>query len=143
MQRWYSRKHLPYFEIPGGVCHLTWRLQRDQTPLTPDERTVVLETIRRDHGSRCELLAGAIMDDHAHILARVAIGVRSIQLSGSWKSISSHQLCHEFGRRAPLWQRDTYQRWIRPGAHLATCAAYIRANPSRRWPDGGVYRWVI
>src|SRR5688572_25060410 len=127
----HTRRYLPRFEIPGGTCHLTWRLKAGQPPMAPAERSIVLETIRHDHLVRCQVHAAVVMDDHVHVLARIHEGVNSIQLAGAWKSISSHHLCSDRRREAPVWLRDTYQRWIRRGGHLSICIEYILANPQR------------
>ena len=143
MLTYHSRGDLPHFEVPGGNCHLTWRLKAGQAPLGPDERSIVLELLRRDHDSRCQILAAVVMDDHVHVLAGGFRGVTSMQLARAWKTIGSHYICRSGARRAPLWRRDSYQRWIRHPGHLDICAQYIRQNPQRKWPGVGEYEWVL
>ena len=143
MARWEPREHLPHFELAGGTCHLTWRLHRDQPLLRPEERTTIREILRRDHLVRCEIFAAVVMDDHVHALVRPYEHSTSMQLAAAWKSISSHRLCRTGGRAAPLWQRDSYQRWLRHQGHLSICVQYIRDNPRRKWPGIEEYRWVL
>ena len=83
------------------------------------------------------------MDDHLHVLTRPYHNATSMRLAAAWKSISSHQLCRAFGRIAPVWQRDTYQRWVRSPGLVANRAEHIRSNPRRRWPDMDHYPWVL
>lgn len=83
------------------------------------------------------------MDDHVHGLFRVHPDFTSMQVVAAWKSISAHRICGASSRLAPLWQRDSYQRWMRSDTQTAICAAYIEANPRRRWPRIASYPWLL
>jgi REP element-mobilizing transposase RayT len=137
------RTRLPHFEVPEGVYHVTWRLHRCQTPLSPDERTAVQSVIEQDGEVRCDLFAGVIMDDHVHVLFAPLRGATSMKLAAKWKSISAHWICARIGRTAPLWQRDSYQRLVRTAEQISSCRKYIIANPTRRWGEALKYRWVF
>ncbi len=137
-----ERRHITHYEVPGGIAHVTWRLQRRQVPLTEAERADVLGVIRRDRGTRCSIHAGVIMDDHIHVLFRLNVGITAAKLVHGWKSISAHQLCRQ-GRTAPLWQAEYYLRWIASPRLIDICASYIRANPERKWPGIASYPWVL
>ena len=139
----HPRRHLPHYEVPDGTSHITWRLHRAQVVLTPEERSVVLETLRRDHNKRCKIHASVIMDDHVHILLRANEGVTTAQLAQAWKSISSRRIINGSTRTAPLWQAEYYQRWIASPRLIDICAEYIRANPERKWPGILTYPWVL
>ncbi len=138
-----TRRKVPHWEVPGGTVCLTWRLRRDQTPLTAQERELVATVIQRSDGRDCGLVAGVIMDDHAHILVRVGVTTTGGRLAWQWKSIASHELCREGSRSAPLWQRNYFDRWMRDEEQTAACAEYVRNNPFRRWPQLTEYRWLL
>ena len=134
---------MPRFEVPGGAVHLTWRLHRTQPSLTERERDIVCEVIAASKRFGCQVLAGVVMDDHVHVLFRPGADRSSMAFAGSWKSISANIICGTGPRRSPLWQRDSYQRWMRSPAQTTTCAAYIRDNPRRRWPGIKCYPWLL
>jgi REP element-mobilizing transposase RayT len=83
------------------------------------------------------------MDDHVHALVCPGPQMTSTRFVQAWKSASSHIICGQSVRQAPLWQRDFYQRWIRHPGHLDLCASYILANPRRRWSAIAAYPWVL
>src|SRR6478735_4864259 len=84
------RTHISHFERFGGTCHITWRLHRNQKPLTTEERDAVLRILRHDAGQLVEIAAGVVMDDHVHLLFRPLEREASVRLLQKWKSISSH-----------------------------------------------------
>ena len=128
------RRHLPHPEIPRGTCHVTWRLVSGVRGLAPAERDCVLEVMRKGNEFGCVFTAAVVMDDHVHALITPGPQAASARLVQAWKSASSHHLTKFFGRRAPVWQRDYYQRWISSPALILICADYIRQNPRRKWP---------
>jgi REP element-mobilizing transposase RayT len=110
--------------------------------MSGEARSEVLEVIRNDDGVRCRVDAAVVMDDHVHVLATFAHRVPSAKLVHGWKSISSHRLC-KLARSAPLWQAEYYLRWLADPVAVAACTAYIRANPTRRWPGVVSYPWLL
>lgn len=138
-----TRRRVPHWEYPGGTVCLTWRLRRDHFPLNDEERGVVLAVIRRSDPTQCGLLAVVVMDDHVHALLRPAGGTTGKYLASAWKSISSHELCGTGPRRAPLWQRNYFDRWMRSEDQIRRCAEYIATNPRRRWPGLGTYPHLL
>ena len=137
------RQHLTHFEVQGGTCHVTWRLHREQAPLSPDERTVVLEILRRAPEFGCAWHAAIVMDDHVHALFSPGDTKPSKGFVASWKGASSRIITRDFRRRPALWQPEFYQRWIAYSGHIEICAQYIRANPERRWSGIRDYPWVL
>ena len=55
--------------------------------------------------------------------------------------MSAQRLVKEQGRVAPIWQREYVDRWMDSPDQIVACVAYIRRNPSRRWPDIEKYPW--
>ena len=137
------RRKLPHWEYAGGTVCLTWRLDRAQPPLRPDERDLVLAVIARGEGVLGSILAAVVMDDHAHVLIALtpsATGQRAAQV---WKSVSSHGLTKEFGRSSPVWQSQYFDRWVMDQPHIESLVRYVVMNPERRWPGIERYRWLI
>jgi REP element-mobilizing transposase RayT len=137
------RRKVPHWEHPGGTVCITWRLDRGQAGLRPEERDLTLAVIGRGEGVLGNIIAAVVMDDHAHVhisLFPSATGQKAAQV---WKSVSAHGLTREFGRSAPVWQRQYFDRWIMDDARIERCAAYVRLNPERRWPGIEGYRWVL
>lgn len=138
-----SRSHLTHFEVPGAACHVTWRLQRKQSALSPVEREIVLGILKHAVAFGCVWHAAVVMDDHVHALATPGAGANSSRLIRVWKGASSRRLVKLCGRRAPVWQAEYYLRWIRSKEGVVTCSRYIRANPERRWPGIERYPWIL
>ena len=138
-----SRRRVPHWERPGGTVCLTWRLRREQIPLTHGERDVVLAVISRSLPTQCAPLAVVVMDDHVHALIRPAAGVTGRYLASAWKSISAHEFCRSGVRQAPLWQRNYFDRWMSSEEQTYRCAEYVLTNPARRWAGCTDYAHLI
>lgn len=138
-----TRRHIPHSEHPGGTVCLTWRLHRSQPPLRPEERSLVIDVVRHDDGGIGDILAGVVMDDHAHILVSLYPGTTCRRVAQTWKSVSSHRMTKFHGRSAPVWQREYFDRWIMTGDRVRRAIEYVLANPIRRWPGLERYEWII
>jgi REP element-mobilizing transposase RayT len=135
------RHHLPHTDGRGTAC-LTWRLHRRHASLKPEERDIVQDVLVRTPPDWCELLSLVVMDDHVHVLVRTTGQRTARQLAQAWKSISSHEIVRSGYKQAPVWQAEYFDRWMRNPEQEGSCARYILANPERRWPALGGYRWV-
>jgi REP element-mobilizing transposase RayT len=143
VERFY-RRHLPHYEIggPGAVYFVSWKLHSRQSPLTPDERDIVVAAIEHWDGVRCDLLAFVVMDDHVHVAFRLREGVALDRLLLSWKGFTGRRLVVEGRRRAPVWQQESFDHVVRSEEELETVSRYIEENPQKRWPDCTSYRWL-
>ncbi|MBE7497773.1 MAG: transposase [Verrucomicrobiaceae bacterium] len=92
-------------------------------------RTPLVEALHHQEGTRVEMLAYAIMPNHAHVLCRPLPGHALEALLGSWKRRSSQRIHRLLGRSGPMWQDESWDRIIRDGDHYATAARYIAKNP--------------
>ena len=120
-------------------CHLG--LARRQPLLRPEERSLVVSAIRHFEGQRYELPAYVVMDDHVHVIA-VPLGDFLLhRIVHSWKSFTAQRLVRDWGRRAPIWQREYFDRIVRDEAELVQKAEYILGNPIKRWPHEEQYPW--
>ncbi len=95
----------------------------------PENRTLLVEAFHHGDGQRVEMLAYAIMPNHAHVLCRPRPGHALESLTASWKRRSSQRIHQSLGRRGPLWQHETWDRIIRDPEHYATAVRYIAKNP--------------
>lgn len=94
----------------------------------PEHREVLVEALH--HGERrVEILAYAIMPNHAHVLCRPLPGHALESLMGSWKRRSSQRIHHALGRTGSFWQDESWDRIIRDAEHYATAVRYIAKNP--------------
>ncbi len=134
------RRRLPHLGHDGAVHFVTWRLARDQPPLTVYEREQVVETIRHFADSRYELFAYVVMDDHVHALLKAHRDHELERLLHSWKSFSAHSIRRSTA--APLWQRENFDRIVRNEEEFAAFVQYIVHNPYDRWPGVTAYPWV-
>ncbi len=64
-----KRRNLPHWQEPRRVYFITWRCLTGKT-LSPEERTITLNTIRHWQGIKWQLYAAVIMPDHVHVLAQ-------------------------------------------------------------------------
>src|SRR5437870_8124432 len=63
----YSRRRLPHFERPWAIYAVTIATNKDRC-LSPNARTIVLESLRHFHNKRYEMFAACVMPDHVHLL---------------------------------------------------------------------------
>ncbi len=125
----------------GDVHFVTWRLVAGQRPLSPPERAIVCDALRRGDADRYRLFAYVVMDDHVHVLVE-PISVGADRLVESWKSFAGHQLQRLHGRRAPVWEEEARDTVVRGREELRVRAEYIVGNPWKRWPFVRGYPWV-
>jgi putative transposase len=136
------RRKLPHWRLEGSVYFVTWRLAQRQPALTPPERTMVVDAIRYFEEQRYQLPAYVVMDNHVHVLVMPLDQNRLHRIVHSWKSFTASRLTQEYGRRAPVWQREYFDRIVRDDDELMEKAQYILNNPFNRWPDLDEYPWV-
>ena len=121
---------------------VTWRLAGGQSELSSAERSLIVQCLRHFDQKKYELLAYVVMDDHVHALV-TPIGTAALeQVVHGWKSFTTHQLQHAFGRIGRVWQTEYFDRVVRDEAELLEKATYILHNPWKRWPELEEYLWV-
>ena len=98
-------------------------------------RKVLVETLEHNEGLDYELDAYVIMPNHVHLLL-ATIGDKPIQsIMNAIKKVSGHYICKLANLKAPLWQREYYDRLIRNAHHYEDVVAYIINNPRHCSPD--------
>jgi ferrochelatase len=137
-----SRRKLPHWRSAGACYFLTWRLEKNEPGLVPEERTIVANALRHLDGTRYHLAAYVVMNDHVHALLTPVEGYELQEIVHSLKSYTTNVLHKETGRRGRLWQKEYYDRIVRDEADFLEKAEYILGNPRKRWPEIDAYPWV-
>jgi putative transposase len=140
---------LPHWQQPGSVYFLTWRCKQGEV-LSPEERTITLESLQYWDGRKWTLYAAVIMPDHVHVLAQPLPLPQSggfydlAEIIHSVKSFSVHKINRLRGGRGSLWQDERFDRIVRDEAEFLEKWQYIMNNPVKqelvqRWED---YPWL-
>ena len=83
-----------------------------------------------------------LMPDHVHFFARAALESRSMsEWVQMWKSVSSRQFIKTLGLKAPVWQEDYFDRYLRNGESYADKWLYVEQNPVRAGLVGSPEEW--
>ena len=149
----YSRRRLPHFEKPWAIYAVTITTAHRRT-LSQQARTIVLNAWSHFHNARYELFALCIMPDHVHALfqpwpknqaSREETTFWSLaELMRSLKSFTAREINRAERKTGTVWEKETFDRYIRSDRDLAEKFHYILRNP---W-DAGVakqneeYPWI-
>jgi len=149
----YSGRRLPHFEKPWAIYAVTITTARRRT-LSPQARTIVLNAWRHFANTRYELFAICVMPDHVHALFQPWPRNEASQeettfwslteLMHSLKSFTAREINRAEGKAGAVWEKETFDRYIRSDHDLAEKFHYTLRNP---W-DAGVakpnedYQWV-
>jgi len=90
---------------------------------------IVHDAIRFLHGKRYELISWVIMPNHVHLLARFDQGHSLSKAMHSLKSYTSNELGKIYPEIRPIWQAESFDRYIRGEDHYERTIRYIRDNP--------------
>jgi REP element-mobilizing transposase RayT len=103
------RRRLPHWRMDGVTYFVTWRLRRDQAPLTEAERGIATDTIRFFDGQRYHLFSYVVMDDHVHAVVEPKEGHELQQIMKSWKEFTTTSLHKATGRsmQSGKWNTST------------------------------------
>ena len=137
------RRHLPHFEVPGSIYHVTWKTH-DQLALSPEARRRTLEACSYWHGRKMKCYIACVMPDHVHLLLQPTsvqesgkTGVHSLsEILHSIKSFSAHEVNKVMKRSGSVWQEESFDRMIRSESDLHEKWNYIWDNAWRAGPVG-------
>src|SRR5437588_4224213 len=139
----YSRRRLPHFEKPWAIYAVTITTTHRRC-LSPQARTIVLNAWRHFHNARYELFALCVMPDHVHALfqpwpkneaSREETTFWSLtELMRALKSFTAREINRTEGKAGAVWEKETFDRYIRSDRDLEEKLHYILRNP---W-DAGV-----
>jgi putative transposase len=107
------RRRMPHWCLVGSVYFVTWRLWPAQKKLFGEECRVIMSALRHFDGSRYELFACVVMDDHVHVLMKPLEKQQVEKIIHSWKSFTAHKFQKDCGRKPPIWQEEYFDRIIR------------------------------
>jgi putative transposase len=149
----YSRRRLPHFEKPWAINAVTISTKRDRC-LSPNARTIVLNSLLHFHNQRYELFAVRVMRDHLHLLVQswpkgnddkeAVVFWPLSELMHSIKSFSAHKINDVEKKSGSVWEKEQFDRYVRSDRDLEEKFHYILRNP---W-DSGVagqnedYPWI-
>jgi D-serine deaminase-like pyridoxal phosphate-dependent protein/REP element-mobilizing transposase RayT len=134
----YSRRNLPHFEKPWAIyaIHFTTRSQRE---LSPDARQTVLDCVLHWRDRRYRLTAACVMPDHVHLI--IQPGVKSTDPKGdpvfyslteilhTIKSYTAHKINELDNSSGPVWEKESFDRFVRSDRDLEEKFHYICRNP--------------
>ena len=95
----------------------------------PEARRAVEEAVRHFDGVRYALHAFVVMPNHVHVLFTPAQDVSLSKILHSWKSFSAKAVNGALGRAGTVWEKESWDRFIRNRRHFGRTLDYIRANP--------------
>jgi REP element-mobilizing transposase RayT len=149
----YSRRNLPHFEKPWAIYHVAFATTQDRQ-LAPEDRDIVLDCILHWSERRYRLSAVCVMPDHVHLI--IQPGIESQDPEGdpvfyslttifhTIKSFTAHEINKRTGRTGSLWEKESFDRYVRSDSDLAEKFHYLCRNP---WAAGIVsmtepYPWL-
>ena len=149
----YSRRRLPHFEKPWAIYAVTITTAHRRN-LDPEARNIVLDGWRHFHNTRYELFAICVMPDHVHALFQPWPTNEAspeetkfwslTELMRSLKSFTAREINRAEHKTGAVWEKETFDRYIRSDRDLAEKFHYILRNP---W-DAGIakqnadYPWI-
>jgi len=137
------RNHLPQWRLGGGIYFVTWCLQGRQSLLSPQERSIVADSLKFHHRERYDLSLFVVMDDHVHVLLQTRPSIDLSAVLKSWKGTTANAIDKMRGCRGTLWEKDSYTELLGNQAAIESRREYIYQNPARRWGrEPYEYQWL-
>ncbi len=148
-----KRRRLPHFEKPWAIYAVTFTA-KNRRVLSAKSRAAVLDALRHFHRERYELFAACVMPDHVHFIFQpwvkeadekgASIFWSQSELFHSLKSFTSHEINKIERTSGSVWEKESFDRYVRSDSDLAEKFHYICRNP---WDAGVVtsaedYPWV-
>jgi REP element-mobilizing transposase RayT len=95
----YRKNRMPQWRLDGGIYFVTWRLADHSDRLSPAERCIVADEIKRHKDIRYRLSIFVVMDDHAHVLLQTLPGHDLSKTLQGWKGGTSRIINGQRGTR--------------------------------------------
>jgi len=108
-----------YLDQGYGECHLSH----------PNIAESVQDSILFFDRDRYRLFAWVVMPNHVHLLITPCQGHALSRILQSLKGYTANEVNKLLGREGQLWQRESFDRYIRDGDHFAKVVEYIENNP--------------
>ena len=98
--------------------------------LCPENTRVIVEkSLLHFDGDRYYLHAFVVMPNHVHVLFTPDIGWSVSTILQSWKSFTAKRINALRGRTGTVWQKESWDRFIRNPRHFSRTVDYIVNNP--------------
>ena len=149
----YHKRRLPHFEKPWAIYAVTLATLHRRI-LSAAARTIVLEALRHFHNQRYELFAACVMPNHTHLLfqpwpkEQKESGESAFwslsDLFRSIKSFTAREINKVEGTGGSLWEKESFNRYVRSDRDLEEKFQYILRNPwdAQIVSAGEDYAWV-
>src|SRR5437868_1822695 len=134
----YAKRRLPHFDKPWAIYAITLATRQRRT-LSSKARTIVLDAVRHFHRQRYELFAVSVMPDHVHALLQPwpkgndttgrPIFWKVSDLMHSIKSFTAHEINKIENSKSPVWEKESFDRYVRSDRNLKEKFHYILRNP--------------
>jgi 5-methyltetrahydrofolate--homocysteine methyltransferase len=134
----YAKRYLPHFDKPWAIYAVTVST-RQRRRLAPSARTIVLDALRHFHEKRYELYAACVMPDHLHALLQplprqndadgTPVFWTISELMHSIKSFTAHEINKAENSRGAVWEKESFDRYVRSDRDLEEKFHYILRNP--------------
>ncbi|MCK4283246.1 MAG: transposase, partial [Candidatus Brocadiae bacterium] len=142
------RRNLPHIQPDDRTFFVTFCTHR-RWQLPEAIRSLVLDHCLREDGRRAWLHGVVVMPDHVHMVItplRDRLG-RTYGLAETMQAIkgaSAHSVNAALGRKARVWQAESFDHVLRRDENTAEKVDYICANPVRRGlvRELGDYLWL-
>ncbi len=116
---WYCDKVEAFLDAGHGACWLS----------KPEIAGSVSNALKYFDAQRYELRAWEIMPNHVHAIVWPMPEHTLSDILHSWKSFTSKTANKFLNRTGELWQKESFDHWIRDDAESTSLAAYIENNP--------------
>ena len=151
----YSKRRLPHFEKPWMIYAVTISTV-GRRRLSPEARTIVLDAWRHFHNCRYEMFALCVLPDHLHVIFQPwpksdendAVGSPIFwsltELFRSLKAFTAREINQAEQTTGPVWEKESFDRFIRSDRDLAEKFEYVVRNPwdAGEAKSGEDYPWV-
>ena len=149
----YSKRNLPHFERPHAIYHITFGTHSNRI-LKPSHRDVMMECILHWNKRHYDLFVACVMPDHVHILFQPTVKELDkeekpvfyslTEILHTIKSFTAHEINKLDGRSGPVWEKESFDRYMRSDTDLQEKFQYIIKNPWKSevvQPDKN-YQWL-
>jgi putative transposase len=111
------------------IFFVTTNFSRNQRPMSPQERDIILEILQVQRAKGSLLLFGfVVMPDHVHVLL-IPRNLGLIATITQFKSTAAKRLLEMRRSRGPLWQPRYFDNVIRRVRSFWEKLEYIHSNP--------------
>jgi REP element-mobilizing transposase RayT len=148
MHRVYEyRRHLPHYQSDDKAVFVTFSTHQ-RWILSPEARTIVLESCLWGNGTRLSLNGTVVMPDHVHLIFTPLCAEDSpysiAEIMQGIKGASAHKINRLLNRSGQVWQRESFDRVLRRDDGVRVKVEYMIQNPVRAGlvRNANEYRWL-